>query len=116
MEINSRTQLCASAPGKVIILESTLYFIITAVVAAINRRCLKSRIHKDLVGVRIDSNLEIDSNPYTYQHATKSNVQASGESCLSHQYLLPKHSQEVCARSWASNSYQVRINRRRGPW
>ena len=102
MEISSRTQLCASAPGKVIIFgEHFVLYNNEAIVAAINRRCFgRAESTKDLVGVRIDSNLEIDSNPYTSQHTTKSNVLASRGKLLEPlntfcQNILKKYAPEV---------------------
>ena len=78
MEISSRTQLGASAPGKVIIFgEHFVLYNNEAIVAAINRRCFGRAEPTKNLGVRIDSNLEMDSNPYTNQHTTRSNVQAS---------------------------------------
>ncbi|MGH9978911.1 MAG: mevalonate kinase [Nitrososphaeraceae archaeon] len=78
MDISSRTQVGASAPGKVIIFgEHFVLYNNEAIVAAINRRCFGRAEPTKNLGVRIDSNLEMDSNPYTKGHATRLNVQAS---------------------------------------
>jgi len=78
MDISYRTQVCASAPGKVIIFgEHFVVYNKEAIVAAINRRCFgRAKLTKNL-GVRIESNLEMDNNPYSKQHAKKINVQGS---------------------------------------
>lgn len=80
MDICYRTQVGASAPGKVIIFgEHFVVYNNEAIVAAINRRCFgRAELTKNL-GVWIDSNLEMDHNPYTKQHATKINAQANRE-------------------------------------
>lgn len=80
MDICYRTQVGASAPGKVIIFgEHFVVYNSEAIVAAINRRCFgRAELTKNL-GVQIDSNLEMDHNPYTNQHATKINAQANRE-------------------------------------
>ncbi len=78
MDISSRTQVCASAPGKIIIFgEHFVVYNNEAIVGAIDRRCFgRAKLAKNL-GVRIDSNLEIGNNPYTKQHTTNGNVQAT---------------------------------------
>ena len=80
MDISSRTQVGASAPGKVIIFgEHFVVYNNEAVVAAINRRCFgRAEVTKNF-GVRIDSNLEWNKDPYSKQHATKTNAQANGK-------------------------------------
>jgi mevalonate kinase len=83
MDISPRTPIYASAPGKVIIFgEHFVLYNNEAIVAAINRRCFGiAEPTKDL-GVRIDSNIEMDSNPYTKEHVPKSNVQANRRKLL----------------------------------
>ena len=80
MDISSRTQVGASAPGKVIIFgEHFVVYNNEAVVAAINKRCFgRAELTKNF-GVRIDSNLEWHKDPYSKQRATKTNAQANGK-------------------------------------
>jgi len=77
MDISNRTQVEASAPGKVIIFgEHFVVYNNEAVVGAINRRCFgRAELNKNL-GVQIDSNLEMDNNAHT-KYATNTNVQAN---------------------------------------
>jgi mevalonate kinase len=78
MDISSRTQVGASAPGKVIIFgEHFVVYNNEAVVAAINRRCFgRAELTKNF-GVRIDSNLERDNYPYLEQYTTNTNAHAN---------------------------------------
>jgi mevalonate kinase len=76
MNVSSRAHVGASAPGKVIIFgEHFVVYNKEAVVAAINKRCFgRAELNKNL-GVRIDSNLDVDNNPYFKQTTTNTNVQ-----------------------------------------
>jgi mevalonate kinase len=101
MDISSRTQVCASAPGKVVIFgEHFVLYNNEAIVAAINRRCFGiAEPTKDLE-VRIESNLEMYNSPCTKEHATKSIVQASRRKLLEPlnafcQNILKKYAPEV---------------------
>jgi mevalonate kinase len=78
MDISYRTQVGASAPGKVIIFgEHFVVYNSEAIVAAINRRCFGRAESTENLGVRIDSDLQMEHYPYNRQHTTNINAQAN---------------------------------------
>jgi mevalonate kinase len=80
MDISYRTQVGASAPGKVIIFgEHFVVYNNEAIVAAINRRCYGRAEFTEKLGVRIDSDIEMDRDPSAKQHVTKINGKADKE-------------------------------------
>jgi mevalonate kinase len=80
MDISYRTQVGASAPGKVIIFgEHFVVYNNEAIVAAINRRCFGRAESTEKLGVRIDSDLHSSSSSSSHnrQHTTKIKRQAN---------------------------------------